>query len=129
VTPEIEALLEKARRSLANARRSSNDGDHDFAVSRAYYAMFCAAGALLLSKGQRLSRHTDMIAALNRDFVRTGELDRAHFDALESAFRARNAADYEIAEPTSPETAARVLRDAKAFIDAAVGKLHQQDPP
>ena len=35
-----QGLLHKARRSLAAARRLAAEGDLDFAVSRAYYAMF-----------------------------------------------------------------------------------------
>ena len=40
MTSEISELLTKARRSLDAAKRLSRDGDFDFAVSRAYYAMF-----------------------------------------------------------------------------------------
>ena len=46
---EIAALLLKSQRSCASARRTMEAGDCDFAVSRAYYAMFYAAEALLLT--------------------------------------------------------------------------------
>ena len=48
-------LLTKARRSLAAARRLAADGYLDFAVSRAYYAMFYTTQAFLLGRGLRLS--------------------------------------------------------------------------
>lgn len=51
MSAQTEALLAKARRSLDNARRSLEAGDAEFAASRAYYAMFYAAEALLLSRG------------------------------------------------------------------------------
>lgn len=47
---EIEALLEKAGRSLAAARRLLDEGDADFAASRTYYGYFYVAEALLLSE-------------------------------------------------------------------------------
>lgn len=40
---EIQKLLEKARRSLKAAQRLFQSGDYDFAISRAYYAMFYSA--------------------------------------------------------------------------------------
>ena len=43
----IAAYLEKARQKLGVARRLRDSGDHDDAVSRAYYAAFHAAKALL----------------------------------------------------------------------------------
>lgn len=68
---ETEALLTKARRSLDNARRSLDAGDADFAASRAYYAMFYAAEALLLSRGLAFSKHAAVIAEFTREFVRS----------------------------------------------------------
>jgi uncharacterized protein (UPF0332 family) len=46
---EIDELLVKARRSVVAAERLLASSDNDFAVSRAYYAMFYAARALLLT--------------------------------------------------------------------------------
>lgn len=46
---EIAALMQRAERSLRSARNLLEDGDHDFAISRAYYAMFYAATAALLA--------------------------------------------------------------------------------
>jgi uncharacterized protein (UPF0332 family) len=40
VTPEQQALLAKAQRSLEAAQSLTEQGFYDFAVSRAYYAMF-----------------------------------------------------------------------------------------
>ena len=35
---QINDMVKKARRSIAAANRHLQDGDHDFASSRAYYA-------------------------------------------------------------------------------------------
>lgn len=60
------ALIHKAHRSLAAADRLAKDDDLDFAVSRAYYAMFYAAQAVLLSRGLRFSKHAAVIAAFGQ---------------------------------------------------------------
>lgn len=60
---DVEKLLDKARRSLASARREVNDENHDFAASRGYYAMFYAAEALLLQLGLAFSKHSAVIAS------------------------------------------------------------------
>jgi len=49
--PEVQELMDKARRSLKVAEKISKDGEVDFAGSRAYYAMFYVAEALLLQRG------------------------------------------------------------------------------
>jgi uncharacterized protein (UPF0332 family) len=55
--------MRRAERSLRSARNLLDDGDHDFAISRAYYAMFYAATAALLSQNIKRSKHSGVIAA------------------------------------------------------------------
>ena len=62
---ELVSLMDRARRSLRSARNILADGDHDFAVSRAYFAMFYAASATLRSQGVRRSKHSGVIAAFS----------------------------------------------------------------
>lgn len=76
------SFFDKARRSLLAAERLLRDGDHDFALSRAYYAMFYAAQALLLMRDVRRSKHSGVIAAFNEQFIQTGELSRDLFFKL-----------------------------------------------
>ncbi len=76
---EVQGLMEKARRSLNAAERLLQHGDHDFAVSRAYYAMFYAAQALLLTRDVRRAKHSGVVAAFNERFIQTGELPRRLF--------------------------------------------------
>ncbi len=47
---EMEAMLEKAERSLDAARVLIESEYYEFSSSRAYYAMFYCAEALLLAK-------------------------------------------------------------------------------
>lgn len=128
MSPEIQNLLEKARRSLRSARRLADGGDHDFAASRAYYAMFYAAEALLLHRGLAFSRHTGVISELNRLFVRTGEIDPRHLQALSEGLNERLVGDYGFQIPFPAATAERMIHQAEAFIEIAETWLRQQPP-
>jgi len=57
LTPEQQALVQKARDSLKAARLLHANGQHGFAASRAYYTMFYLAEALLLREGLAFSKH------------------------------------------------------------------------
>ena len=72
---ESEALLQKARDSLAAARSLLGNGYTDFAASRAYYAMFYVAEALLSILGQSYRKHAAVIAAFGREYAKSGKLD------------------------------------------------------
>lgn len=91
---EIDELIEKAGRSLAAAERLLADGDADFAISRAYYAMFYAASALLLTKDIRRFKHSGVIAAFNEHFIRNGTVPHELFISLRDAFDDRSEGDY-----------------------------------
>lgn len=70
--PEQAALLRKAQDSLRAARLLADQQLYDFAVSRAYYAMFYVAQAFLLGEGLSFSKHSAVIAAFGQQFAKTG---------------------------------------------------------
>ena len=96
MTPEQQALLEKAEQSLEAARLLARKDYPDFAVSRAYYAMFYAAQALLLSKGLSFSKHSAVIAAFGQHFAKPGHLPAEFHRYLIEAHDSRNVGDYDI---------------------------------
>jgi uncharacterized protein (UPF0332 family) len=122
---EIRALITKAERSLRNARNLLEDGDHDFATSQAYYAMFYAAEAALLSRGIRRSKHGPVIAAFGETFVATGTPDRHHHSALHAAFLDRCESDYANLFPSRNEVERR-LKEGREFVEALSGLLKSE---
>ena len=72
MTPEQSALLSKAYDSVRAAKLLSDAELYDFAVSRAYYAMFSMAEAFLLGVGLSFSQHAGVIAAFGERFAKTG---------------------------------------------------------
>ena len=123
MTPQQEGLLRKARRNLRSARVLLADGDYDSAVSRAYYAMFHVAEALLLSKGLAYSKHSAVIAAFGKEFAKTGILPvdfHAHF---REAAEARNISDYQAVSHVTEEAALQHISRAEQLLAAAEGLL------
>ena len=125
MTAESDALIAKGRRSLAAGRRLFREGDYDFAASRAYYAMFYLAEALLLSKGLSFGKHAGVISAFGQHFVKTGLFAAEHHAALRTAFDQRNVGDYAYDAPFPGETARDLLEHAEAFVAAAENHLQQ----
>ena len=73
--PDIQALINKAKDSLGAAKALVTDGYNDFAASRAYYAMFYIAEAMLLQLGLSYSKHSAVISAFGREYTKTGIMD------------------------------------------------------
>ncbi|MCH7812919.1 MAG: HEPN domain-containing protein [Planctomycetes bacterium] len=115
---EIRQLVEKGVRSLASANNLFQDGDYDFAVSRAYYAMFYLAEAVLLLRGLTFSKHSAVISAFGRELVKPGHLPETLHKALREGFTERAVGDYEVKEPYPRERAEGVLAGARDFVTA-----------
>lgn len=74
MSPDQEELLRKARQSINAGRLLLDGGYPGFAASRAYYAMFYMAQALLEGEGLAFSKHSAVIAAFGKHFVRTNRV-------------------------------------------------------
>jgi uncharacterized protein (UPF0332 family) len=119
MSPPQPAWLEKSRRFLRSGYALLELGDPDSAVGRAYYAMFHAAEALLLSKGLEYSKHRALQSAYGREFAKTGLLPERFHRSLLDAFESRLSADFESGPGIDSETARKHLADAEEFVDAA----------
>ncbi len=94
MTEDVRKLIEKGDRSLNLAKEICERGDYDFAVSRAYYAMFYLTEAILLTKNLSFSKHGAVIAAFGQHFVKTGLLETKLYEWLREAFDKRAIGDY-----------------------------------
>jgi hypothetical protein len=89
-----EEELEAAEEALAAATGCLERGQLRSAVSRAYFATFHAARALIFTKGLEPRTHRGARHLLNVHFVRTGELDSSFDRLLAHAEKDREDADY-----------------------------------
>jgi uncharacterized protein (UPF0332 family) len=117
---EISALVDKAKRSIEASKRMIDDGDYDFAVSRAYYALFYVSEALLLKKGKSFSKHAAVISGLYEEYVKTGELPKEFHKTLHRAFDLRQQGDYLSSVQVTKEVAEELVADVRKQMDLAI---------
>lgn len=113
---DVAALRDKGRRSLTAAERLFKDRDYDFAASRAYYAMFYVASALLLARGFQVATHAGVLTLFWEHFVKSGEVPATLHQALHRALDTRTVGDYGITETVTEEVARAAMSDARRFV-------------
>jgi len=113
-----EELLVVAEENLANAHPADS-------VSRAYYAMFHSATAILLKIGVERSSHKGIISAFGEKVIKTGKMDKRFHAYLRDAFDSRSVSDY-LPFPDQDATQAKeTLSQAKEFVQACRTLLHE----
>ena len=117
--------MDKAVRSLKTAENILEDGEADFAGSRAYYSMVYVAEALLLQRGLSYSSHTAVAANFGKEFARTGALNPKFHNYLIKSQDQRNIGDYAIGNHLTVAEVREMLAWAKEFIKAAENYLKQ----
>jgi uncharacterized protein (UPF0332 family) len=122
--------LEQALTAAASAHLLLKNGDPAGATSRAYYAMFNVARALLWMKAgvepEASKRHATVLRRFSEQFVKAGHLTPEIGQLLSKAGEARFIADYD--EVDIGLEAARVRVEAMdRFIEAAA-KLRDKQP-
>jgi uncharacterized protein (UPF0332 family) len=115
---EIVANLERATQSVQAAKELAKIGYHDFAASRAYYAAFYGATAVLLKEGLDFSKHSGVIASIHQRFVKTGKLSKEHGKNLNWLFELRNVGDYGVTAHVSQPQAEQAILAAESFLEA-----------
>ena len=92
---QLGDMSRKARRSLKAARLHLDEGDYDFAASRAYYAAFYSMEAALLMKGITCSTHGGVLTEFSKYFIKNGTLPSDFGAKAARLFRERQTGDYE----------------------------------
>ena len=113
MTDAIKDLLEKSAQSIDAAALLLHDNYVDFSVSRAYYAMFYAVEALLLSRDLSFSKHSAVISAFGKDYIKTGIFEVRLHRYIMDAFDLRNAGDYGSMHAVNSEKAQQTINEAR----------------
>lgn len=115
---EFDRILGKAERMLRAAEGAFKDGLIESAASRAYYAAFHAIQALLKSIDQTYSKHSGVIAAFHREFVKTGVFSRRFGKALTRMVKHREIGDYSYILELDPKQVGEDIQNAKEILDS-----------
>lgn len=114
---DIPDLMARAEQSRSATRLLIDNGFLAEGISRAYYAMFYAATALLHSEGIAVSKHSAVIAKVGEHFAKTGRIPPHLHRSLIDMFDERQAADYSGAGFTQAQAEA-AYNSADEFIAA-----------
>lgn len=108
--------LKSARERLLAAQQLFDLGHYMDAASRAYYAIFQAARAVLATVELDSRKHSGVISLFNFHFVKTGILPKEFRKIIVSAQDLRLASDYDDFYIVSRKDTEQTLQNAKAFI-------------
>ena len=109
--------LSRARQDLAAAESNLRHGFYAVSVTRAYYAMFYAASALLATKGISRSKHSAVLAALGEYFAKTGLVEQKYAKPFGHAFDARLDSDHDVTFAADQALAEGILGDARESVE------------
>jgi uncharacterized protein (UPF0332 family) len=101
---------------LELAGRLLTSEDFGDAASRAYYAVFYSAQALLKAHGIKAVKHSSVASVFGREFAKTGRVDPKFHGIILNARQVRETADYEVFDEVSESTARLTVEDARSFI-------------
>lgn len=121
-----QKLLKKASRSVRAAELLAKNGDPEFAIGRAYYAMFYAAQALLNEKALKFQRHSGVHKAFAEQFIKPGLIDRRYHRWLIAGFNKRITGDYGIEADLTAEDASLLIGQAIEFLGAVTRFLEEK---
>jgi uncharacterized protein (UPF0332 family) len=116
MTKDQEALFSKAQETLRAAKLLATNDLFDSAASRAYYAMFHSAGALLLGKGLSFSKHGSLLAAFGQHLVKTGEVEAKFHRYLINAQDNRIEGDYSAQSSLTQTQVETMIAQAEEFL-------------
>lgn len=117
--------LEMAEERLHSSKVLLEAGSYKDSIGRSYYAMFTAVRALLAMEGQDFSKHAGVIAYFQKEFVKTGKVDRKYSKYISQAFQIRNNTDYADFFIVSVQDAKEQYEKAKEFLKVIVKYLSE----
>ncbi|MDI6735160.1 MAG: HEPN domain-containing protein [bacterium] len=91
----IQHRMKNAYDTLEQAKALYNINQYLGVVNRAYYSMFYASIAILLTKGLGSSKHKGVLSLFDKEFVKLNEVDVKWSKILHHGFERRNSSDYD----------------------------------
>lgn len=122
----IKYRLDTSRERIESAEILFNAGSYKDSINRSYYAMFTATRAILARDGEDFAKHSGVISYFQREYIKTGILDKEYSSYLSQAFQVRNNADYNDFFIAFRADAELQLKSAKLFCAAVSDYLEKE---
>lgn len=117
--------LEMAEERLKSSKVLLDAGSYKDSIGRSYYAMFTAVRALLAVEGQDFSKHAGVIAYFQKEYIKSGKIEKKYSKYISQAFQIRNNTDYADFFIVSMQDAQEQYEKAKEFFEMI--KAYLQD--
>ena len=118
MTEEAQLHFQRAAECVEDSRILLDNNRPAASVTRAYYAMFHAATAVLASKDIRRSSHSGILSAFAEYLVKPGLIKKEFHTYLREAFELRQQTDYDPIVDINIYQAKETLEQAIDFVDA-----------
>jgi len=115
---KVEALLKKSQKYLRSAAVLFELEDFDSCASRAYFAMFYVAQAMLLHETEAFSSKQGIRTSFVRQFVERGPLPARAGEVFERAADLQEVGDYAHDFAVSRADAEDILAESEAFVNS-----------
>lgn len=126
----VKYRLESAVERLKSAEILLDAHQYKDSISRSYYAIFSAVRAVLAIERVDFSKHAGVIAYFQKEYVKTGKIDKKYSKYLQNAFQIRNTCDYNDFYIVSSEDASEQYEHAAEMVKVLtdyISKMNSQN--
>lgn len=113
----IKYRLEQARDTIDVVDLLIKNDKLSSAINRIYYGMFYSLLALALQFNFETSKHQQLIGWFNKEFIRTGLIEKEFGRILRDAFENRTSGDYDTFVIFDQAEVLFLFTDMKSFIE------------
>lgn len=113
----IKYRLEQARDTIDVVELLIKNDKLSTAINRIYYGMFYSLLALALQFNFETSKHQQLIGWFNKEFVRTGLIEKEFGRILRDAFENRTSGDYDSFVIFDQSEVLLLFSEMKSFIE------------
>jgi uncharacterized protein len=113
--------LQQAEETLSEAKKMLEGGfSARSIVNRSYYSMFYALLSLFLKTGinAKTSKHSGIISLFDKEFIKTGKIDKRYSAMLHETFDTRQEGDYKEFMQLSIDEASHFVTLSEDFFEA-----------
>jgi uncharacterized protein (UPF0332 family) len=111
--------LQASKEDYISALDSLAGGHFKTANNRAYYCIFHAMRAVLALDGKDFKSHSQLVGYFNREYIKTGEIDREFSKVIKKALDIRHNSDYADFYVAVKEESEELVKDADLFLREA----------
>ena len=109
--------MENAHEMIDVAIYNRDSQFYSSAINRAYYAIFYAASALLVTEGLSRGKHSGVLSAFRQHFVKSGQIEIEYSDIYGRILDHRHISDYDMVLSIEDEQAHADIDDAEKFVN------------